>query len=55
MRIVLENSSFLIPNFSFLPLCICHNPQPLFFQEITKRGLTRAHKCVLMVETEEDV
>ena len=36
-------------------LCISTKALKGVFQEITKRRLTMADKCVLMVETEEDV
>lgn len=36
-------------------LCISTKALKRIFQEITKSPLTMADKCVLMVETEEDV
>ena len=46
-----ENFYKLFPSF----LCISTKALKGIFQEITKRPLTMVDKCVLMVETEEDV
>lgn len=50
--------TYLAENFYklFFPfLCISTKALTGIFQEITKSPLTMADKCVLMVETEEDV